>query len=94
NTPDLTTRRLVLAYLADFASREPDVALLCVNTLQRDLSDPNPALRAMALRGMAAMRLHSIREIVMICVRQCLADRSPFVRRAAADALLSVASMD
>ncbi|KAJ2784789.1 AP-3 complex subunit beta [Coemansia javaensis] len=77
-------RRLVYIYLLRYAEQEQDLALLSVNTFQRDLADGNQVIRAMALRVMSSIRVPAIGPIVVLAVRRLAADPSPHVRRAAA----------
>ncbi|KAF8512883.1 Clathrin/coatomer adaptor, adaptin-like protein [Gautieria morchelliformis] len=46
---NLEIRKLVYIYLLRYAEHEPDLALLSINTFQKDLADPNPLICAMAL---------------------------------------------
>eukprot|EP00850_Spirogloea_muscicola_P026316 SM006664S20382 [mRNA] locus=s6664:3:757:- [translate_table: standard] len=56
----LDVKKLVYVYLAHYAERRPDEALLAVNTLQRDLGDANPLLRALSLRALAGIRVRAL----------------------------------
>lgn len=67
--------------------RRPSEALLSINCFQKDLGDPNPLVRAWALRTMAGIRLHVIAPIVMVAVTKCARDPSVYVRKCAANAL-------
>ena len=74
-------------YLLRYAEQEPDLALLSINTFQKDLSDPNPLIRAMALRVLSGIQVPMIGSIVMLAIKKCAADISPYVRKAAALAI-------
>ncbi|KAF6148068.1 hypothetical protein GIB67_024243 [Kingdonia uniflora] len=65
----------------------PNEALLSINCFQKDLSDPNPLVRAWALRAMAGIRIHDIAPIVLVAVGKCARDPSAYVRKCAANAL-------
>ena len=52
-----------------------------------DLSDPNPLIRAMALRVLSGIKVPMIGSIVMLAIKKCAADISPYVRKAAALAI-------
>lgn len=67
--------------------RRPNEALLSINCFQKDLGDPNPLVRAWALRTMAGIRLHVIAPIVLVAVGKCARDPSVYVRKYAANAL-------
>ncbi|KXS11652.1 ARM repeat-containing protein [Gonapodya prolifera JEL478] len=74
-------RRLVSICIARYAEREQDLALLSVNTFQKELSDKSPLVRYNALRAMSAIKVPVIAPIVMLAIRKALTDLSPHVRR-------------
>lgn len=86
----LEVRKLVYIYLLRYAHLEPDLALLSVNTFQKDLSDPNPLIRAMALRVLSGVgsKVNVIQAVVLLAVKKCAADPSPYVRKSAALSLI------
>ncbi|KAJ3036661.1 AP-3 complex subunit beta-1 [Rhizophlyctis rosea] len=87
-------RKLVYIYLLRYAEQEPDLALLSVNTFQKDLSDKNPLIRAMALRVMSSIRVPVIASIIMLALKKGMTDLSPYVRKAAANAIPKCYSLD
>ncbi|KAJ1958075.1 AP-3 complex subunit beta, partial [Dipsacomyces acuminosporus] len=91
---NLELRRLVYIYLLRYAEQEQDLALLSINTFQRDLADSNQVIRAMALRVMSSIRVPVISPIVMLAIRKCAADRSPHVRKTAALAVPKLLRLD
>ncbi|KAF9565363.1 hypothetical protein CPC08DRAFT_784525 [Agrocybe pediades] len=84
-SPNLEVRKLVYIYLLHYASYEPDLALLSINTFQRDLADSNPLIRAMALRVLSGMgeRVPVVGSIVVLGVEKSARDTSAYVRKAA-----------
>ncbi|KAK4134571.1 ARM repeat-containing protein, partial [Trichocladium antarcticum] len=86
-SPNLEIKKLVYIYLIHHAEEEPDLALLSINTIQKSLSDPNPQVRALALRTMSGIRVPVISQIVSLAIRKGAGDMSPYVRRAAALAI-------
>jgi hypothetical protein len=84
---NLEIRKLVYIYLLRYAEQEPDLALLSINTFQKDLTDTNPLIRAMALRVLSGIRVPMIGSIVVLAIKRCAADVSPYVRKAAALAI-------
>ncbi|CAG8459860.1 7655_t:CDS:2 [Paraglomus occultum] len=84
---NLEVRKLVYIYLLRYAEEEPDVALLSINTFQKDLTDQNPIIRAMALRVMSGIRVPMIGPIVLLAIKKCIVDLSPYVRKTAAHAI-------
>jgi len=77
----------VYIYLLRYAEAEPDLALLSINTFQKDLADSNPVIRAMALRVLSGIRVPMIGSIVVLAIKKCAADISPYVRKTAALAI-------
>ncbi|XP_059666279.1 AP3-complex subunit beta-A [Cornus florida] len=83
----LEVKKLVYLYLLHYAEKRPNEALLSINCFQKDLGDPNPLVRAWALRAMAGIRLHVIAPLVLVAVGKCARDPSVYVRKCAANAL-------
>ncbi|CAJ0750017.1 22923_t:CDS:10 [Entrophospora sp. SA101] len=74
---NLEIRKLVYIYLLRYAEQEPDLALLSINTFQKDLTDQNLLIRAMALRVMSGIRVPVINALVEI-ITTLLNDNSAF----------------
>ncbi|KAI6037663.1 adaptin N terminal region-domain-containing protein, partial [Pisolithus marmoratus] len=91
---DLEIRKLVYIYLLRYAEHEPDLALLSINAFQKDLTDPSPLIRAMALRVLSGIKVPMIGHIVILAIKKCAADLSPHVRKAAALAIPKAHRLD
>lgn len=83
-THNLELKKLVYLYVMNYAKSQPDRAILAVNTFQKDASDPNPLIRALAVRTMGCIRVDKITEYLCEPLRQCLKDSDPYVRKTAA----------
>ncbi|VAH86494.1 unnamed protein product [Triticum turgidum subsp. durum] len=83
----LEVKKLVYLYLLHYAETRQNEALLSINIFQKDLSDINPLVRAWALRTMAGIRLHVVAPLVLVAVKKCARDPSPYVRKCVAYAL-------
>ncbi|KAH9057872.1 adaptin N terminal region-domain-containing protein [Lactarius vividus] len=83
---NIEVRKLVYIYLLRYAEAEPDLALLSINTFQRDLADSSPLIRAMALRVLSG--------ILVLAIKKCAADTSPYVRKTAALSIPKCYSLD
>ncbi|XP_069797620.1 AP-4 complex subunit beta-1 isoform X2 [Narcine bancroftii] len=59
-TVDIVQKKLVYLYMCTYASLKPDLALLAINTLQKDSTDPNPMVRGLALRSMCSLRMKDL----------------------------------
>lgn len=86
STP-LASRTLISLYIIHCASTAPELALLSINAYQKDLSDPQPLVRAGAIKTLAAMALPDIRSLVGVAVTKGARDTAWYVRRATADAV-------
>lgn len=71
-----------------------ELALLCINSIQRDLKDPNARTRANALRTITSIRVPMVVHLVVMALRSAVKDGSPFVRKIAAHALPKVVRTD
>lgn len=89
-SPNVEMRRLVYVILRRYAHRQPDVALLCINSLQRDLSDSSPMVRAMSLRVLSGLRVPVVASVVELAISRAIKDQSFYVRKVAALALVKV----
>ena len=81
STNDPVQKKMVYSYICTYAQEKPDLAILCINTLQRDCRDQDPMIRALALRSLCSLRLPNICEYALEPLRQSLSDRSSYVRR-------------
>jgi AP-1 complex subunit beta-1 len=77
-------KKLVYLYVINYAKAQPDLAILAVNTFRKDSLDPNPLIRALAVRTMGYIRLEAVAEYLMDPVRRCCRDTDPYVRKTAA----------
>jgi len=83
-TDNLELKKLVYLYLMNYAKSQPDLAILAVNTFSKDCEDPNPLIRALAVRTMGCIRVDKITEYLCDPLRKCLKDEDPYVRKTAA----------
>lgn len=83
----LNLRELVAIYILNQADKDPDLALMSVNMFQKDLNDPNPAVRALAIRVLSGMDLEAIAGLVIMSLKRASRDLNWHVRRTVAHAL-------
>lgn len=55
-TVDIVQKKLVYVFLCSYATLNPELSLLVINTLRKDCQDPNPMVRSLALRNMSNLR--------------------------------------
>ncbi|SOV74518.1 AP-1 complex subunit beta, putative [Plasmodium sp. gorilla clade G3] len=82
-TSNIELKKLVYLYVINYAKVQPELAILAVNTFRKDSSDPNPLIRALAIRTMGCIRLEQITEYLIEPLRRCLKDEDPYVRKTA-----------
>ncbi|POS83116.1 Adaptor protein complex beta subunit [Erysiphe pulchra] len=83
-TTDLDQKKLVYLYLMNYAKSHPDLCILAVNTFVQDSEDPNPLIRALAIRTMGCIRVDKMVDYMEEPLRKTLRDESPYVRKTAA----------
>lgn len=93
-TSSLEIKKLVYLYLVHYAEEQPDLALLSINSFQKDLSDPSQLIRCLSLRVLSSIRVKVILQIVILAIVKSSKDSSPYVRKAAAHAIAKVCELD
>jgi AP-4 complex subunit beta-1 len=83
STKDLVQKKMVYHYLCNYAQQKSELAVLVINTLQKDSRDEDPMVRGLALRSLCSLRIANIAEYAMIPLRQSLNDPSGYVRKTA-----------
>ena len=83
-TDDLEQKKLVYLYLMNYAKTQPELVILAVNTFVKDTDDPNPLVRALAIRTMGCLRAEKIIDYLCDPLNKCLRDENPYVRKTAA----------
>ncbi|WPK25342.1 hypothetical protein PUMCH_002653 [Australozyma saopauloensis] len=83
-TYDLEQKKLVYLYLMNYAKSNPELCILAVNTFVQDTEDPNPLVRALAIRTMGCIRVERMVDYMEIPLRRTLEDDNPYVRKTAA----------
>lgn len=86
----LEVRKMVYMYLVHYADHDPttrELSLLSINSFQRGLADNEQLIRALALRVMSSIRVLDVLQIQILAVQKCAKDKSPYVRKCAANAL-------
>jgi AP-3 complex subunit beta len=85
---------IYLVHYADYDNSCREIALLSINSFQKDMSGTNQLIRGLALRVMTSIRVPDIIQIQLLAVRKCATDSSPYVRKCAATALPKIFALD
>ncbi|CAE8620919.1 unnamed protein product, partial [Polarella glacialis] len=90
----LELKKLIYIYLVQYAENNRELALLSINSFQKDLSDRSQQVRASALRAMASIKVLEVIQLVMAAVKSAASDMSPYVRKTAAQCMTKVYAVD
>jgi len=89
-SPSLEVRKMVYMYLVQYADHDAstrELSLLSINSFQRGLADQEQWIRALALRVLSSIRVADVMQIQILAVQKASNDKSPYVRKCAANAL-------
>jgi len=89
-TNDLVQKKMVYLYLVNYAERNSDLAILAVNTLQKDCRDNDPMIRGLALRSLCSLSLMNMIEYLQPAVQRGLEDMNGYVRKTACVGVVKV----
>ncbi|EAY07231.1 Adaptin N terminal region family protein [Trichomonas vaginalis G3] len=92
-SPDPVGRQLAYVYLNQYADDALDSIVLAVNTFQRSLTDSDPLMRALAIKVMSSIRSRETIPAVRDAIIQVSGDASPYVKKAAAFAIIKAAGL-
>lgn len=92
--PSLEVKKLVYLYLVHYAEEKQDLALLAINSFQKDLSDHNQHIRALSLRVLSSIRVKVILQVVILAITKAAKDSSSLVRKVSAHAIGKVCALD
>ncbi|RAL63926.1 hypothetical protein DID88_003114 [Monilinia fructigena] len=73
----LEIKKMCFLFLVNYARMKPDVAVKALPTLQEDMNDSNPLVRALALRTMSYIHVRDFVEATVPPTKQLLRDADP-----------------
>jgi AP-3 complex subunit beta len=91
---DAVARQLAYVYLNHYAEEAPETSLLSVNTFKRSLTDSDQLVRALAVKVLSSIRSKEILPSIQDAVNQVIGDTSPYVKKAAAYAMIKAVELD
>ena len=91
---DAVSRQLAYVFLSHYAEEEPETIILSVNSFQRSLTDSDPLVRASAVRVLSSIRNKEVLPVVADAVNQVIGDPSPYVKKAAAYAMIKACELE
>ena len=81
-------KKMTYMYLTRYADHNAtcrELALLSINSFQKDLAASTQLVRALALRVLSSIRVPEIIQIQLLAVKKCASDSSPYVRKVGYD---------
>jgi AP-3 complex subunit beta len=93
----IEVKKMIYNYLVHYADYDDscrEIALLSINSFQKDMSGSNQLIRGLALRVLTSIRVSDIIQIQLLAVRKCATDSSPYVRKCAATACCKIFILD
>lgn len=78
---DTVQKKMVYLYLTTYAEQNAELAILAVNTLQKDTKDVDPSVRGLALRSLCSLHLPNMVEYLEPAISAGLSDPSGYVRK-------------
>lgn len=82
-TQDRVQKKMVYQYIVNYAESNAEIAILAVNTLQKDCRDDDPMIRGLALRSLCSLSLQNMVEYLQPAVQKALQDVNGYVRKTA-----------
>ena len=87
---DVEQKKAVYMFLSALSSSNADATTIAFNRMVRDVSSPNPLVRAIALRTLTGINVESMAEGMVEPIKTALHDNDPFVRKTAAISVAKV----
>mmetsp|Transcript_12750 Transcript_12750/g.28324 ORF Transcript_12750/g.28324 Transcript_12750/m.28324 type:complete len:682 (+) Transcript_12750:125-2170(+) len=78
---DIVVKKMVYLYLCNYAHAQPELAIMCINSLRRECENEDPTVRGLALRSLCSLRLESILEYIEQPLQRSFTDISSYVRK-------------
>lgn len=94
SSQSLELKKLIYIYLVQYSENNRDLALLSINSFQKDLENRSQLVRASALRAMASIKVLEVVQLVIVAVKNASHDSSPYVRKTAAQCVTKVYAVD
>ncbi|CAD7974932.1 unnamed protein product [Amoebophrya sp. A25] len=90
HTQDVVQKKMIYLYLTNYAESNGELALLAINTLQKDCRDEDPTIRGLALRSLCSLKLPDMLEYLEPAAVNGLRDASGYVRKSAVVGILKI----
>lgn len=93
-TNSIELKKLVYLYIINYAKSKADLAIMAVNSFQKDAREKaSPLLRALAIRTMGCIRIERITQEFTESLKNGLQDFDPYVKKTSAIAVAKLYSI-
>lgn len=82
-TNDLIQKKMIYLYLTTYAESHSELAIMAINTFQKDCKHQDSKIRGLALRNLCFLRFSGAYEYMLPCIRDGLLDLDAYVRKTA-----------
>ncbi|UKK00625.2 hypothetical protein MACK_000699 [Theileria orientalis] len=82
-TDDPVQKKMIYLYLSNYSMNNPDLAVLAINTLLKDIESVDPVIRSLALRNLSSFGTNLSNEYATVSVLKKMFDPSDSVKRTA-----------
>ena len=89
-TEDIVMKKMIFLYIVNYPHQVEQGSFLAINTFLRDIKDPNPKVRGLALRMFCNIKFKGIYEYFANALYDSLKYVHPFVIKTPATAMLKV----
>jgi len=84
-TEDLELKKLVYLYIINYSKAQPDLALMAINTFNKDATlRSNPLIRSLAVRTMGQIGIDAMLEYLLGPLMDAMNDEDAYVRKTTA----------
>lgn len=67
----MVVKKMVFQFLCKYGLENPDLAIMCVNTLRQDCKHEDPMVRGLALRSLCGLRVADLVEYMLQPLQAC-----------------------
>jgi len=82
-TNDLIQKKMIYLYLGNYAESNAELAIMAINTYQRDLENNDPKIRGLALRCLFNMKFAGVIDYLPNAIMKGINDLDPYVKKTA-----------
>ncbi|KAI9295441.1 putative beta-adaptin [Neoconidiobolus thromboides FSU 785] len=90
----LEIKKMVYLYLINYSRAKPEQTKTAIAYFLRDVNDPDPLIRALAIRTMSYIQVKEVIDSLIDPLRKSLKDSDPYVRKTAATCVAKLYSYD